>query len=455
MFLLSFIESVLKEKKNGFGNTPATGFCVNSKKIKEGDCFIALQGEQVDGSLFFKEAILKGAVGVILNEAYSAEFLKIQDEFHGVWAFFVKDTKEALHALAAAWRRQFQIPFIAVTGSMGKTTTKELLKSIFEKQGYRVFATQNSENGSVGLPLNILKLRPSHTIAIFEMGIEKIGEMDVLCQIIGYVSVAIITTIIESHFRYFESIDAVIKEKIKIEKIAKDLICIDAEFKRYVKVAVPVIGFGTKESSDIVYSSLSTKVVIDIDNKKYSINTPYHEGFHHCLVAAFIVASFLKIRPQAIIDAIESFKKINGRFSIHHLKSGGIVINDAYNAVNPLVMLKSLEAFEGFSTHKKKIVVFGDMFDLGSLKETAHGIILERAAHISEDIIEKFYFFGDAFFAQRNKCYKDNIIFVETFQEIEKEIFGFLDRKYCLLFKASNGTGLFKRVVSYLEEQEV
>lgn len=456
MFPLSFFELVIEKKKEGLGSREIFGFSVDSKKVKEGECFIGLKGAKVDGSSFFQEAILKGASGLILSEEFAAEFRKIEQTAEDVWVFFVPDTKAILHALAKKWRLQFQIPFIAVTGSVGKTTTKELLKHILEKQGHKVFATHNSENGSIGLPLNILALRPSHTVAIFELGVEKIGEMNVLCEVLSFVTISIITTILESHLKYFESLDLVIKEKIKLQSITREFVCIDNDFKKYI-TRVPVVSFGTKDSSDIVYASLSTKVtILDCKNdKNYIVNILYHEGFHHCLVAAFTVALFFKIQPKMIIDTIESFKKIAGRFSVHHLKSGGMIINDAYNAVNPIVMLKSVQAFVEFPTYKKKIVVLGDMFDLGSLSEKAHAMILEAVSHIDPQSIEKFFFCGENFAMHKKQYENENKIFIAHFDFLEKEIHAYLDQKYCVLFKASNGTGIFKKVINYLQEQEI
>lgn len=454
MFSINFLESVLEIKKNGLGFSDCLNFCINSNLVEEKDCFIGLIGENFDGSDYFEDAILKGAIGLILSEKHKEKFLKLENTFPHLWAFFVKDTKKALQIIAREWKKQFSIPVIAVTGSIGKTTTKELIKSIFEKQGLRVCANLHSENGTIGLPLSILRLRFNHSIAIFEVGIEKIGEMEELMNILNSVTITVITTILESHLKYLKNLETVISEKIKLQNITKQLIFIDSQFKKYI-TKVKAIGFSDSESADVIYSSLSTKVIIDIEDKKYSVNTLYHQGFHHCLVAAFLVTYYLDVRPSIITQAIESFEKVKGRFSVHHLKSGGIIINDAYNAVNPIVMLKSLEAFEVFPTNKKKIVVFSDMLDLGELNEKGHAMIAKKICTDNSSSIEKFFCVGAQLSLACQNYQNKNIVIAKSFDEVKSIIYNYLDQKYCILFKGSNGTKLFYTISEYIKEQEV
>lgn len=454
MFSLHFIESVLSVSPIGYGTSDCLNFSINSRTVQEGDCFLGLIGEHCDGGDFFYDAILKGAVGLILHQKHKENFLKIQKTFLGIWAFFVDDPKQALHEIAKAWRKKFTIPFIAITGSIGKTTTKELIRSILEKQGHVVCATRSSENGSIGLPLTILQLRVNHTIGVFEVGIEKIGEMDVLISLLDSVTVSVITTIVGSHLSYFKSLENVIAEKVKLQLITKNVFFIDALFKKSI-TKVPLVSFSDIDNGDVFYHSYSTKIVIDVDDKKYTINTLYHAGFHHCIVAAFLVGYYFKVKPSLITSVIESFKKIDGRFSVHHLKSGGIIINDAYNAVNPVVVLKSIESFEAFPTYKKKIIVLGDMFDLGDLHERAHEMIAEKICVEGVHSVEKFFCFGEALSKACKKYPHENIFLAASFDEMKDTVFEYLAQGYCVLFKASNGTKLFAHVVSYLKDQEV
>lgn len=356
MFDFNFIQLILgNDKKRGAGSQSINNFVIHSNQVRPGDCFLGLMGAKVDGSSFFIDALNNGAVGLILNEKYESDYLSIVDLYPNSWACFVYDVKETMILLAKKWRHLFYIPIIAITGSVGKTTTKELIKTILENNGHSVCATKNSENGSIGLPLTILSMRSNHSIAIFEIGIQKPGEMDVLIDILQSVTYTIITTILPAHILYFNTIEKIIEEKIKLQHITKEILFIDYPFKNYIKHK-NIITFGDNEQSDVFYYSMSTKLSIEImhEHKKYFINALYHKGINHCIVIAFALSYFLKINIKNSISAIEAFKRVNGRFSIHHLKNGGIIINDCWNAAHAAVMLKSIEAFEQFPTNKKK-----------------------------------------------------------------------------------------------------
>lgn len=456
MISVNFISSVLGESnKKGLGQNSINNIIINSKEILQGDCFIGLQGAMCDGGDFFISALDQGAIGLILHKKYEALYLEVVDKYPLSWAFFVENTKAVFIALAKKWRSLFYIPIIVITGSVGKTTTKELIKSILEADGHSVCATQKSENGSIGLPLTILSMRKNHTIAVFELGIQKIGEMDILIDILQSVTYAIITTILPAHVLHFGTVEKIIEEKTKLQYITRETLFIDYAFKNAVQCK-NIITFGDKEQSDVFYYSMSTKISIEIniDKKKYFINALYHQGIHHCITAAFSLCYFLKINIRIIIAVIESFKRVNGRFSVHHLHSGGIIINDCWNAAHAAVMLKSIEAFELFPTDKKKIMVLADMLEQGDNKEIVHNQIVEKTNTISNDLIEKIFYIGPSFKDSIKNNTNANIIFAESFIEISDEIYHYLDKKYCILFKGSNGMKLFYHINEYIKKEK-
>jgi len=453
MISLDFICSLLeKNNKKGLGNESIKNFIINSKEVNFGDCFIGLPGTNYDGSSFFYSALEKGAIGLILHSKYENEYLKICDLFPHSWAFFVDDTKLTLINLAKKWRSLFHIPIIAITGSVGKTTTKELLKTIFSNEGYSVCATKNSENGSIGLPLTILSLRENHNIAIFEIGIQKPGEMDLLLSLLQSVTYTVITTILPAHILYFNNLENIIAEKTKLQYITKEILFIDYSLKKYTNHK-HIITFGDYEQADVFYHSMSTKISLEIHNEKYSINTLYHKGIHHCITAAFSVCYFLKLKINNVIFSIESFQRVNGRFSIHHLKNGGIIINDCWNAAHPTVMLKSIEAFEQFPTNKKKIMVLADMLEQGEFKETSHNLIIEKINIIPKAGIEKIFYIGSAFKESAKNNIRDNIYTANSFLDISDEIYNYLNQKYCIFFKGSNGMKLFYHINEYIKKE--
>lgn len=453
MFTIDFLKSVLNVSVFGEKNGFAEGFSVHSGQIKKGDCFVGLPGVSCDGGVFWREALANGACGLLLHQAFYDDYIMSKDDYPHSWAFFVDDTKKALLQIAKKWRSLFDLPIIAVTGSVGKTTTKEMLRSIFNEAGYSVCATENSQNGSIGLPLSILLLRKNHQIAIFEVGVQKPGEMDILIEILKSVTYSIVTTILESHIEYFQDISNIIKEKTKLQYITSDGFFIDYNFKKYVQHK-NIISIGTHDNANFCYQSLSTQVIIDISekNKQFVINAGYHEGLRHCLVVAFAVAFVFMIKPKKIIYALENFERVIGRFSVHHLKSGGIIINDCFNAAHPVVMLTAINAFEVFPVFKKKILILGDMLEQGDNKYRNHEIIIERVNAIPESVVEEVYYVGEAFSYNASKNKRNNVFFFSSFLEINEQVYLLLKEKCCVLFKSSRGMLFFNYVSDYLEK---
>jgi UDP-N-acetylmuramoyl-tripeptide--D-alanyl-D-alanine ligase len=455
MFSIGFLTSVLGVSKKGSGTENINTFSIDSNQILPQDCFIGLLGQKVDGGSFFKAVLEKGARGLILNKIYEIDYLNIADQYPNSWAFFVDDTAKSLFQLAKKWRSLFNIPIIAITGSVGKTTTKELIKTILEKEGHTVCATLQSQNGKTGMPLTLLRLRPEHTIAVIEVGISQLGEMDILVDILQSVFYTIITTILPAHILYLKSIENIILEKKKLQYITLNTLFIDYKFKKQVNHK-QVITFGDDEQAYFCYHSMSTQLRIEINEleKKYVIYGLCHQGLHHCITAAFAVCYFLQINPLSIIKAIESFERVEGRFSVHHLSKGGIIINDCYNAAHPTVMIKSIDAFECFPTNKKKIIVLADMFEQGECTEQVHDSVVERVNALSNEHIEKVFYVGAAFkqSAEKNNK-KQNMIVADSFVEVADEIYSYLDKQYCILFKGSNGTKLFYHISNYLKNE--
>jgi UDP-N-acetylmuramoyl-tripeptide--D-alanyl-D-alanine ligase len=457
MFSFDLIEFVLgRENKKGVSIKSIKNFVINSEKVQKRDCFVGLQGGSRDGGDFLIDALKNGAVGLILHKKYESFYLNVLSEYPLTWAFFVEDTKIALINLAKKWRSLFYIPVIAITGSVGKTTTKELLKTILTNQKQCVCATKNSENGSVGLPLSILSMRKKHTIAIFEVGIQKPGEMDLLIDILQNLTYTIITTILPAHILYFNTIETIIAEKTKLQKITKKIVFIDVAFKKYISHK-NVVTFGQSDDADVHYNRLDSNMGIEVsnDNKKYTIAVLNHQGLHHCIAAAFAFCIFFGLDEDQCINSIQKFKPIDGRFSVHFLKNGGIIINDCWNSAHAAVMLKSIEAFEQFPTNNKKIMVLADMLEQGDFKIEMHDLIVNKVNTTEVDNIEKIFYIGPVFAESAKKNTRDNVILANSFVEIAPQIYDYLNNQYCILFKGSNGMKLFYHITNYIKKESL
>jgi UDP-N-acetylmuramyl pentapeptide synthase len=278
--------------------------------------------------------------------------------------------------------------------------------------------------------------------------------MDVLIDILQSVSYSLITTILPSHIAYFKNINNIILEKIKLQNITKEIFFIDVLFQKYINYK-NVITFGTSFDSNFFYKLDNLKIIIkDINcNKEYFIKALFHEGINHCIVVAFTLCYILKIKVENIINAVENFNNVVGRFSIHNLKKGGVIINDCYNAANHIVMLKSIEAFKLFETNKKKIIVLADMLEQGELNEIYHNIVVENVDNILDSCIEKVFYIGDSF-SLSAKNSKKNTVIAKQFADVEDQVYEYLDLKYCILFKGSNGMKLFENINKYIKKEK-
>lgn len=455
MFSTHFISHVLEETPYGNTNHTIDKFIVNSKMIIEGNCFIGLPGEKCHGSSFFEEALKLGASGLILDKSYKEKAISILSNF-SCWIYFVEDTKKALLSLAKAWRMQLlHIPIIAITGSVGKTTTKEMIKKICIDAGLQTLATENSENGSIGLPLTLLNLRSFHDIAIIEVGIQKPGEMDLLIPILQKIHTLVITTIMLAHAVYFKTIETVMQEKMKLQHITYFLIIAPDSLKEHFNTQVKILSVGTQDTADYTYTTFSSGITIydKKNNKKYNIEVINHQGLHHCTANAFAFSLNYHIAPQKIITSLENYKNIPGRFSTHQLRSGSIIINDAYNAAHITIMQKAIDAFILLTTDKKKIIILGDMLEQGDNSLENHKNIYEKINAL-ETYYEKAYLIGKEFAS----CYSNNknakINFFPSINDCKEKIDALMENQHYLFFKSSRSMALYNYVTEYLKNNE-
>jgi UDP-N-acetylmuramoyl-tripeptide--D-alanyl-D-alanine ligase len=321
--------------------------------------------------------------------------------------------------------------------------------------GAHVLATENSENGSIGLPLTLLRLKENHDAAIIEVGIQKPGEMDILIAILQKVKLSVITTILLAHEEHFCNKETVILEKTKLQLITEEKIIVPEEIKSYIHPRLYTILLGCSEKSDYQYQShpMNISIFNAKTQKEFSVQSIYHTGYHHCLANAFACGLELGYRPKDIIHSLETFKRVPGRFSIHTLQNGGIIINDAYNAAHLTVMEKSIESFIFFPTNKKKVLVIGDMLEQGSSEVHNHTTIFEKVNSL-ENFFELAFFVGPRFKQNEAKNNNNKIQFANSIDEIKDTINTLCNTNHCMFFKSSRSMALFNYVTNYLNNNE-
>jgi UDP-N-acetylmuramoyl-tripeptide--D-alanyl-D-alanine ligase len=350
-------------------------FCIDSRKLEKGDVFIALEGAVFDGHDFIADVVQKGAAGLIIAESKKNCLAKIAKTLlENIVVMLVPNTRSALIQLATAWRAQFSYPVICITGSVGKTSTKEMLCNILDVHGIFYAASSGNHNTMIGLALSILTMREEHHVAIFELGINKRGEMAHLVAM-AKPTVALVTCIGHAHMEGLGSIVDIAAEKRDIFSLFKEhnigIINGDQSLLAQISYGHPVIKFGSKTTNQIqarkIYQgSTHVSFILKLYGEKFRITLKTnHNGAVFNTLAAVSLAHLLNVPSQTIVDAIQMPVVVAGRFEQRSLKNGnGVIINDCYNA-SPESMKAALLALQKIETSATKIAVLGDMGELG------------------------------------------------------------------------------------------
>jgi UDP-N-acetylmuramoyl-tripeptide--D-alanyl-D-alanine ligase len=372
----------------------------DSRSIKKGELFVVIEGENFDGHKFVQAALKKGAAGAIVKKGYEVdEGMTKQNIF-----IEVEDTLNAYQDVAKHVRLKNDAKVVAITGSSGKTTTKEMVKNILKSKKEAVLVSEKNFNNYVGVPMTLLKLKKNHKIAVLEIGINEVNEMDRLANITNP-DIALVTNAGSSHLEKLINVDTVAYEKMKLANGLKDnglLIfnCDDLRLLRHARTKKnKTLKFGFSKSADIVGESFEdlklnkSRLTVKIDKKPAVTIDLKINGKHNAynVLAAIAIAKSLKVPMRDIIKGLKSFKPKDMRFENVRLKRDIVLINDAYNA-NPDSMTAALYLVNGLTGTKRKIAVLGDMYELGGYSERAHK---EVGAIVADLKYEHVFFYGD------------------------------------------------------------
>jgi UDP-N-acetylmuramoyl-tripeptide--D-alanyl-D-alanine ligase len=369
-----FIQSVIPSASVLCGVFPENPrFTVDSRITEPGDIFVALKGSRCDGHDFIHDALFNGAAGIIIATEHIDRIATIKNRSN-VWILVVADPYNALIALAMKWRSLFTGHVIGITGSVGKTSTKEIVAHIFNHAGFSIYASRGNQNTQLGIALNILLIRPEHRFAVLEAGISKRGEMAELVKLMQPTT-AIITNIGHAHMEGLGSLHDIALEKREIFKYFSEhnigIINGDQPILSQVSYKHPIIKCGLKTTNQIQarkvhVASDRISCVLKIYRDKYPLVVHHaNSGMISNILAATAVAHLLEVPREAILSSIAQPRSLKGRFERCMIpRSHSVIIDDSYNA-NPESMKAALLAFHRVDTHIHKIAILGEMCELG------------------------------------------------------------------------------------------
>lgn len=377
-----------------------TGVSTDSRTVKSGDLFIALNGKKFDGHKFVTKARERGAVAAMINKGSDIR----KNKNSSIPMIMVDDTLVALGRLAAYWRGQFDIPLIAVTGSNGKTTVKEMISSILHhlvgKDRKMVLATSGNLNNNIGVPQMLLQLSELHKYAVIEMGMNHSGEILYLTKL-AKPTVALITNAGVAHIEGMGSVEAVARAKGEIfEGLDKSGIAVinadDPHEQLWHKLVGnrPVIEFGLGKEAKVgacyQLNSTDTRMKLSLPDGVIEVNLKVL-GKHNVYnaLAAAAAATAVGVTKENIVLGLELFNGVSGRLQLKECKKNARIIDDSYNA-NPESVRAALSVLA--SSAGKKILVLGDMGELGNDAVSFHERAGEEARLIG---IDKLFALGE------------------------------------------------------------
>lgn len=430
---------------NGNSNLEIKKCCVDSRKVTEGACFFGIEGNNINGSLFYKEALERGAKIVVINKIYDLDLKGYSDRC----VIVCKNVLKTLQDIASYKRSLFKGKVIGITGSVGKTSTKNMIVDVL-KNKYNVLTNNANQNSQVGLPLTILRLT-NEDIMVLEMGMSMPGEMHKL-SMIAKPDISIITNIGSSHMQNFNTKEDLLKSKLEIlDGIEKGIFLLNNDDKllKDVKIYnknINIITYGINNESDFKVNNImiDNNITFDInDIENIKIYNPYSYIYNATL--SVIIGYLLNIENEDIKRSLLNYKNEPHRLEKISLDNNITLIDDSYNS--SLDSIKSaLDCLDKYNN--KKIFVIGDILELGKFSKDVHKKVGELLNKYNIDILITIGKYS-RYIGKENKN-----IWLKHFRKEKKSrnyIKNILKENDVILIKGSNGMNLIN-VVDYLKE---
>lgn len=450
--LLSTIAQALNAEVVG-QDVAVSSVGIDSRNIVDNQLFVAIKGERFDGNGFAAEALELGAAAALVSDSN----VKVSP------SILVNDTRLALGELAHYWRQQFDLPLVAVTGSNGKTTVKEMIASILTVAKGDVLSTKGNFNNDIGMPMTLLNIRAEHSSAVIEMGMSHLGEIRYLSNIANP-QVAVVSNAGTAHIGELGSREAIAEAKGEVfEGLAEDGVAVinaDDDFAEYwtsLNTGKKVITFGFTDTADV-----TARYRMESDCTQMRLRTPEGVvsvslavlGQHNVsnALAASAVAVALGVTNVDIAQGLSHFGGMQGRLNSLVGHEGAVVIDDTYNA-NPDSMRAAIDVLAGQKKNADDMLIFvmGDMGELGADDETMHAA---AGTYAKQKNISVFYSFGQASESASTAFGVEGQHF-DTLESLISAIKQQMNKSTCVLVKGSRFMKMERVVKAILKEQSL
>ena len=448
--------TIISGKRGGIFNGVAT----DSRQTVKGNLFIPLKGEKFDGHDFIAGAVRAGAAGFLIQKGSED---KIPRQFEDTTVIGVGDTLKALGDIAHFWRKKCKATIVAITGSTGKTTTKEMIATITGLTK-KVMKARGNYNNLIGLPLSILQIDEGHEVAILEMGTNAPGEIGRLTRIAAP-DIGLITNIGPAHLEGLKSLDAVREEKCDLFRNMAEtgVAIINIDDKKMLiskkEWRGKSITFGFRKNADVSADTIKIKgrqgltftIKIGMFRQEITMSVVGNHNIYNALAAA--ASSWaLGIEYPTICQGLKAFQPVSGRMEIHRLNNGAFIINDTYNA-NPASFRAALETLKDLKASHESTVIMGDMLELGDRAEEMHEGIgsLMADTEVGTIFLRGRLSPATAAGALKRNMSGDQIFFFETPDEIIPHLVSRVKKGDWILVKGSRQTKMEDAVRKIME----
>lgn len=430
------------------GDNWVTGICVDSRNVEQNSLFIALSGERTDGHNFLIQAVKAGANCLLIQKEKKDLYASLRLHEYDVTVIAVEDTLTALQDLAAQWVSRYPgLVRLAITGSSGKTTTKEMLGSILSQLGPTV-KNPGNYNSDIGLPLSVFQIDASHEYGVFEMGINHFGEMENMLRVFTP-DISLMTNIGTAHIGMFGSTEAIAREKSRIfhQELHKGYIYEGNIWKSYIErirgVDLKTFGIDVTPGFEGAQSLGLDGWDIIYEGRRIHLQ---HLGIHNLLdaLAAIHVARELGATSEHIRAGLEELTPMKGRSRV--INGQVTVIEDSYNS-NVESAGRILDYVEQLPWNGRKNVVLGSMKELGFASQSAHRIIGEKVSQLNP---QGTFLYGKemeaAYDLLKRENYSHKLFYTDSFEELEEQVTSYVSKGDLVLLKGSRAMAMERLV---------